>query len=158
MPNSPSSSPGCGCTLRQDWSTVEDDSVMRWPTLDVADWEELRQCPDCGSVWLVVWTEETESPPILCRPEPSQARRLREVDRVATMRPYCLAKLAEHLGEIREQKLACRKLRCCGNVPISGRQKKREKGVIPSRVAEIIPAATYSPTEFPLQYHGPWRT
>ena len=23
---------------------------------------------------------------------------------------------------------------------------------------KIIPAATYSPTEFPLQYHRPWRT
>ena len=23
---------------------------------------------------------------------------------------------------------------------------------------KLIPAATYSPTEFPLQYHGPWRT
>jgi hypothetical protein len=26
-----------------------------------------------------------------------------------------------------------------------------------SHTREIIPAATYSPTEFPLQYHRPWR-
>lgn len=85
---------------------------MRWPVVEIAEWEELRHCPDCGSSWLAVWPEETESPPILCRPQPEGARRLRDIDHAATMRRYCLARLEEHMGELKEHKLACKKFDC----------------------------------------------
>jgi hypothetical protein len=49
---------------------------------------------------------------ILCRPEPLTAKRLRDIDRAATMRAYCLARLEEHFGELRERKLECRKVGC----------------------------------------------
>jgi hypothetical protein len=49
---------------------------------------------------------------ILCRPEPAKARRLRDIDRAATMRAYCLARLEEHFGALRERKLDCRKVGC----------------------------------------------
>lgn len=86
--------------------------MLRWPVVEIAEWEELRQCPECGRYWLTVWPEETESVPILCRPEPPGVRRLRELDRVQTLRPYCLTRIEEHLGEIKEQKVACKKLDC----------------------------------------------
>lgn len=85
---------------------------MRWPVAEIAEWEELRHCPNCGRAWLTVWPEETEGVPILCRPQPEGAHRLRDVDRAATLRKYCLARLEEHLGEIREQKIACKKVEC----------------------------------------------
>ena len=66
---------------------------MRWPVLEVAEWEELRQCPGCGAPWVAVWPEEIEAPPILCRPHPADARRLKDLDRASTMRAYCLARL-----------------------------------------------------------------
>ena len=31
---------------------------MRWPVVEMAEWEELRTCPDCGRAWLTVWPEE----------------------------------------------------------------------------------------------------
>ena len=40
------------------------------------------------------------------------ARRLRDIDRAATLRAYCLARLEEHLGPLRERKLECRKVGC----------------------------------------------
>ncbi len=49
---------------------------------------------------------------ILCSPEPTSARRLKDIDRAATLRAYCLARLEEHLGPLRERKLACRKAGC----------------------------------------------
>jgi hypothetical protein len=85
---------------------------MRWAAIDIAEWEELRQCPDCGAAWLAAWPEESESQPILCRPRPLTARKLRDLDHPATMRPYCLARLEEHLGEIKEMKATCRKVNC----------------------------------------------
>ena len=38
------------------------------------------------------------------RPEPRDARRLKDVDRAATLRAYCLARIEEHLGQLREEK------------------------------------------------------
>jgi hypothetical protein len=104
--------PACGCQGRAAWFRIEDDTVLRWPVLEIAEWEELRQCPDCGSLWLHTWPEELDGVPILCRPAPKGARRLREVDRAATLRPYCLARLEEHLGELKEQKQHCKKIEC----------------------------------------------
>ena len=49
---------------------------------------------------------------ILCSPEPASARRLRDIDRAATLRAYCLARLEEHLGPLKERKLECRKVGC----------------------------------------------
>jgi hypothetical protein len=85
---------------------------MRWPVVEMAEWEELRTCPDCGRAWLTVWPEEIEGAPIVCRPKPDGARRLRDVDRAATLRKYCLARLEEHLGALKEQKVPCKKLDC----------------------------------------------
>jgi hypothetical protein len=85
---------------------------MQWPVIELAEWEELRQCPGCGSHWLAIWPEEVEGGMILCRPQPSAARRLRDIDRAATLRAYCLARLEEHFGELKERKLECRKVGC----------------------------------------------
>ena len=85
---------------------------MRWAVVEIAEWEELRVCPDCNRAWLTVWPEETEGAPILCRPQPDGVRRLKEVDRALTLRRYCLSRLEEHLGEIKEQKLHCKKVDC----------------------------------------------
>jgi hypothetical protein len=79
---------------------------------EVGEWEELRQCPVCGTHWLTTWPEELESAPILCRPQPADARRLRDVDRALTLRAYCLARLEEHLGELKEEKRPCKKVNC----------------------------------------------
>jgi hypothetical protein len=102
----------CACAKRPAWARIEDDEVMRWPVAEIAEWEELRHYPECGRGWLTIWPEEAESPPLLCRPQPDGARRLRDVDHAATLRRYCLARLEEHLGEIREQKLPCKKVEC----------------------------------------------
>ena len=48
----------CGCSNRPTWSRVDDDSVMQWPVVELAEWEELRQCPDCGRHWLAAWPDE----------------------------------------------------------------------------------------------------
>ena len=85
---------------------------MEWPVVELAEWEELRQCPDCGRVWLAIWPEELEVGMILCRPEPASVKRLRDIDRASTLRAYCLARLEEHLGELKERKLECRKVGC----------------------------------------------
>ena len=85
---------------------------MRWSAVDMGEWEELRQCPVCGATWLAIWPEESESPPILCRPKPAGSRKLRDIDHPATLRPYCLARLEEHLGEIKERKETCLKVNC----------------------------------------------
>ncbi len=85
---------------------------MRWPVVEAAEWEELRQCPDCSRPWMTVWPEEINSVPILCRPQPDGARRLRDVDRAATLRKYCLSRIEEHLGELKEQKVPCKKVAC----------------------------------------------
>jgi hypothetical protein len=105
-------SSACGCAARPDWARITDDNVMRWPAIDIGEWEELRQCPECGRSWLAVWPEEGEGPPILCRAKPAEAHRLRELDRALTMRPYCLARLEDHLGQIKERKAPCRKVDC----------------------------------------------
>jgi hypothetical protein len=105
-------SASCSCAARPDWAVIEDDTVMRWSAIDIAEWEELRQCPDCGATWLAIWPEEGESPPILCRPRPAGTRKLRELDHPSTLRQYCLARLEERLGEIKERKAACRKVDC----------------------------------------------
>jgi hypothetical protein len=85
---------------------------MQWPVVELAEWEELRQCPECSRSWLAIWPEELEGGMILCRPEPAKAKRLRDIDRAATMRAYCLARLEEHFGELKERKLDCRKVGC----------------------------------------------
>jgi hypothetical protein len=108
MPNSLA----CACAKRPDFAPIEDDEVMRWFAVDIGEWEELRQCPECGATWLAVWPEEGESPPVLCRPKPEGTRKLRELDHAATMRPYCLARLEEQLGEIKERNTNCRKVNC----------------------------------------------
>ncbi len=115
MPSKPDASASCSCGKRPDWATIEDDSVMRWQAVDIAEWEELRQCPDCGATWVAVWPEEGEAPPILCRPRPLGVRKLRDIDHPATMRPYCMARLEEQLGEIKERKASCRKVNCKRN-------------------------------------------
>jgi hypothetical protein len=102
----------CPCSKRPPWSRVDDDSVMQWPAVELAEWEELRQCPECGRFWLAAWPDEVEGGMILCLPEPSSARRLRDIDRAATLRAYCLARLEEHLGPLKERKLECRKVGC----------------------------------------------
>jgi hypothetical protein len=102
----------CPCTKRPDFAPVENDDVMRWLAVDIGEWEELRQCPSCGATWLAVWPEESQSPPILCRPRPQGARRLRDLDRATTMRPYCLARIEEQLGAIKERTAGCRKVNC----------------------------------------------
>jgi hypothetical protein len=102
----------CPCRARPAWSKVEDDSVMQWPVVELAEWEELRQCSGCRRLWLAVWPEEVEGGMILCSPEPASARRLRDIDRASTLRAYCLARLEEHLGPLRERKLECRKAGC----------------------------------------------
>jgi hypothetical protein len=102
----------CACASRPDWAPINDDNVMRWPAIDIGEWEELRQCPECSGVWLAVWPEEGEAPPILCRPRPMAARKLRDIDHPTTLRPYCLARLEDHLGEIKERKAPCRKVEC----------------------------------------------
>jgi hypothetical protein len=85
---------------------------MQWPVIELAEWEELRQCPYCGRHWLAAWPDEVEGGMILCVPEPTSARRLRDIDRAATLRAYCLARLEEHLGPLKERKLECRKVGC----------------------------------------------
>jgi len=103
----------CACAARPAWARVEDDSVMQWPVVELAEWEELRQCPGCGRHWLAVWPEEVEGGMILCRPQPATARRLRDIDRAATLRAYCLSRLEDHFGgELRERKIDCRKVGC----------------------------------------------
>jgi len=104
--------PICPCHARPTWARVDDDSVMQWPVIELAEWEELRQCPGCGRFWLAAWPEDVEGGMILCSPEPASARRLKDIDRAATLRAYCLARLEEHLGPLRERKLACRKVGC----------------------------------------------
>ncbi len=86
--------------------------VMRLPVMEIAEWEELRQCPECSTLWLMTWPEELSAGPILCRPQPPAVRRLREIDRAATLRGYCLARIEEHLGEIKEEKMSCKKMAC----------------------------------------------
>jgi hypothetical protein len=105
----------CSCAERPDWATIDDDNVMRWLAIDIAEWEELRECPDCGTTWLAFWPEEGESPPILCRPLPPRTRKLKELDHPRTLRQYCLHRLEEHLGEIKERRSSCRKVRCQRN-------------------------------------------
>jgi len=109
----------CPCRARPAWSKVDDDSVMQWPVVELAEWEELRQCSGCRRLWLAVWPEEVEGGMILCSPEPASARRLRDIDRASTLRAYCLARLEENLGPLRERKLECRKAGC-GRKRLSG--------------------------------------
>jgi hypothetical protein len=97
---------------RAVWARLEDDRILRWPVVEIAEWEELRQCPTCGAHWLSTWPEELDGSPILCRPQPTDARRLRDIDRAATLRAYCLARIEEHLGELKEEKRACKKVDC----------------------------------------------
>lgn len=104
--------PTCPCRTRPPWARVDDDGVMQWPVVELAEWEELRQCPGCGRLWLAAWPEEVEGGMILCSPEPASARRLKDIDRAATLRSYCLARLEEHFGPLRERKLDCRKAGC----------------------------------------------
>jgi len=105
---------GCSCSKRPDWALIEDEEIMRWLAIDIAEWEELRQCPECGTSWLAFWPEEG-SPPILCRPAPPGTRRLKDLDYPGTMRQYCLARLEERLGELKERKSLCRKVNCKRN-------------------------------------------
>ena len=51
---------------------LEDDTVLHWSVLEAGEWEELRECPDCGALWLSAWPEELEANPILCRPLPDR--------------------------------------------------------------------------------------
>ena len=85
---------------------------MQWPVVELAEWEELRQCPECGRAWLAVWPEELEGGMILAAP--SRPRRTAFATSIAPrrLRAYCLARLEEHFGELRERKLDCRKVGC----------------------------------------------
>ena len=47
-------------------------------------------------------------------PHPAESRRLKDVNRMETLRPYCLARLEEHLGQLREEKRPCKKMGCEG--------------------------------------------
>ena len=98
----PANDPACGCRERPSWSRLDDDAVLRWPVVEVGDWEELRQCPVCNFLWLSTWPEELDGNPILCRPLPPDSRRLKDIDRLETLRPYCLARLEEHLGQLKD--------------------------------------------------------
>jgi hypothetical protein len=102
----------CQCATRPAWARLEDDTVLHWPVAEAGDWEELRECPDCGNLWMCAWPEELESNPILCRPHPAGVRRLRDVNRIETIRPYCLARLEEHIGALKEEKRLCKKVDC----------------------------------------------
>lgn len=102
----------CRCLERPAWARSDDDSAIQWPVLELAEWEELRQCPVCGTIWLAVWPEEVEGGMILCRPEPSGARRLRDLDRAASLRGFCLARLEDHYGSLTEKTSLCRKIGC----------------------------------------------
>ena len=102
----------CTCKTRAGWARIDDDSVMQWPVVELAEWEELRQCPVCDSVWLAIWPEDVDGGMVFCRPQPGEARRLRDVDRASTMRGYCLARLEEHFGPLDERKMSCRKVGC----------------------------------------------
>jgi hypothetical protein len=102
----------CDCDTKPSWSPLRDDEVLMWPVVETGDWEELRQCPHCERLWMVAWPEELEGGAILCRPRPDSAHRLREVDRPSTLRGYCLARLEEHLGEVKEVKSECVKVGC----------------------------------------------
>lgn len=110
MPDAPPSP--CPCTTRPIWARVEDDIVLHWQVAEAGDWEELRECPECGALWMCAWPEELDSNPILCRPLPAGARKLRDIDRIETLRPYCMAQLAEHLGDLKEEKRHCKKVGC----------------------------------------------
>jgi len=109
----------CTCDTRPAWAKIDDDSVMQWPVVELAEWEELRQCPSCGHYWLAIWPEEVAGGMILCRPEPAASKRLREIDRASTLRAYCLARLEDHFGQLRERKIACRKV-ACGRKRLAG--------------------------------------
>ena len=50
--------PPCPCAGRPVWARVDNDSVMQWPVVELAEWEELRQCPGCGRHWLAAWPDE----------------------------------------------------------------------------------------------------
>lgn len=102
----------CDCAHRPPWSRILDDTVLQWPVIESGDWEELRQCPVCDRFWLQSWPEEVEGRAILCRPHPDDVRRLRDIDRAETLRAYLLARLEEHLGDLKEQKAKCAKVGC----------------------------------------------
>lgn len=104
--------PKCACESRPDWAPITDDIVLGWVVVESGDWEELRQCPDCNKFWLQAWPEELEGWAILCRPTPPSASRLRDIDRIETVRGYCVARLSEHLGEIKDEKTKCLKTTC----------------------------------------------
>jgi hypothetical protein len=111
MPEAPSTAL-CTCASRPVWARLEDDTVLHWSVTESGEWEELRECPDCGNLWMCAWPEELESTPILCRPLPAGVRRLRDVNRIETLRPYCLTRLEEHIGALKEEKRPCKKLGC----------------------------------------------
>jgi hypothetical protein len=102
----------CTCKARASWSRIDDDSVMQWPVVELAEWEELRQCPSCDEIWLAIWPEDVAGGMVFCRPIPATAARLRDVDRAATLRGYCLSRLEEHLGALDERSANCRKGGC----------------------------------------------
>lgn len=106
------SATACPCAQRPNWARLDDETVLEWPVVEVGEWEELRQCPACGAHWLCAWPEELENSPILCRPLPPGTHRLRDVNRPESLRPYCLARIEEHLGELREEKRPCKKIDC----------------------------------------------
>lgn len=93
---------------------------MRWPVIEIAEWEELRQCPKCNMTWIQVWPEELEAPPILCRTIPENIDKLRDMDRAATLRPYFLHALSEHMGDLKEERAPCSKPGCDRRKLLSG--------------------------------------
>lgn len=102
----------CACASRPEWAPITDDVVLEWAVVESGDWQEMRQCPQCDRFWLQSWPEELEGWAILCRPIPHTATRLREIDQVETIRGYCITRLAEHLGEVKEEKTKCPKVTC----------------------------------------------
>ena len=85
---------------------------MQWPVVELAEWEELRQCPDCGRHWLAAWPDEVEGGMILCSPEPrdgaaaARHRSRRHAARLLPGAPGGAPRPAQ------ERKLECRKVGC----------------------------------------------
>jgi len=108
----PAGFPACDCAGRPPWGRLDDDCLVRWPVVEAGEWEELRQCPTCGTFWFAAWPEELERSPILCRALPPDAKRLRDVDRSETLRTYFLTQLEEHMGQLKEEKETCKRTDC----------------------------------------------
>ena len=110
-PTSTEQSKPCDCD-KVRWGYLNCEALSQWPVLETAEWEELRNCPQCGQVVLTCWPHEENGRPIYCRPYPETAKRLRDVDWATTLRPYLLHRLEGHFGELKQSNKVCRKAGC----------------------------------------------